>query len=63
RIAAGQAPQDGAFVARLAHDLLFYQGPPWVFTAAYVAFGLVVLGTWVLAPPRRPARRAAPRPA
>jgi len=42
-----------SFVARWIHRIMFYQAPEWVFTAAYVAFGLAVLATWWLVPPRR----------
>ncbi len=57
RMRAGQAPQEGTFVGRLAHDLLFYDGPPWVFAVCYCLFGLAVLVTLILAPPRWPWRR------
>lgn len=49
---AGQTVDELSFVARLARDLLFFEAPPWVFTVGYVAFGLVVVGTLVLIPPR-----------
>lgn len=49
---AGQTTDDATFVGRLLHNLIFYDAPPWVFTVAYVAFALVVLGTFLLAPPR-----------
>ena len=44
---------DAGFIERWLHAILFYDLPPWVFTAAYVAFALVVLGTFVAVPPRR----------
>ena len=50
---AGDATYHGAFLAEWVHELLFYQAPPWVFTTAYVLFGLAVLATFLLAPPRR----------
>jgi hypothetical protein len=52
RAAAGQEVNEGSFIGRLMHDLLFYEGPPWVFTTCYIAFALLVLATFVLAPPR-----------
>lgn len=54
---AGDGTYRGAFLANLVHDLLFYDAPKWVFTLAYTLFGLLVLGTFILAPPRltRPA--------
>ena len=53
RLEAGQSPENIPFLARLARDVLFYQAPAWVFTVAYVAFGLLVLGTIFLVPIRR----------
>lgn len=55
---AGQATYEGDFIAHWLGQLLFYQAPPWVFTAAYSAFTLLVVLSWVLVPPRRPWRRA-----
>jgi hypothetical protein len=55
---AGQSTYEGAFIANLVHDLLFYDGPPWVFTLCYTAFGALVVGTLFLVPPRW---RTAPR--
>ena len=60
RYEAGQAPEDVSFMARLAREVLFYQAPQWVFTASYVAFGLVVLLTFFRIPIRRGGRAAAP---
>jgi hypothetical protein len=53
RALAGDASDRGDFIADWVHRLLFYECPPWVFTLSYVLFGLVVLATFVLAPPRR----------
>lgn len=55
---AGQETYEGAFVANCVHDWLFYEGPPWVFTAVYTAFGLLVLISFIVAPPRWPGRKA-----
>jgi len=55
---AGQASYPGAFVGYWAHRLTFYQAPLWVFTLGYVLFGLAVLGTFVLAPPRWRGRKS-----
>ncbi len=48
---AGQDPSGETFMGRLLHELLFYQGPTWVFTSCYISFALLVLGTLVFAPP------------
>jgi hypothetical protein len=50
----GMAPQ--SFVGEWVQRLLFYRAPPWVFTAAYVAWALATLATLRLVPPRRKAR-------
>jgi Protein of Unknown function (DUF2784) len=51
---AGQTTYRGAFLANVVHDLLFYDVEPWVLTVAYTVFGLLVLISFVLAPPRSP---------
>lgn len=53
---AGQATYRGDFIGHWAHELLFYDAPPWVFTLAYTLFGVLVGATLWLAPPQR--RRA-----
>jgi hypothetical protein len=52
RIRAGQQTLEGDFIASWIHRLMFFRADPWVFTAIYVAFGLAVLATWIIAPPR-----------
>ncbi len=52
RAAAGQPVSGETFVGRLLHNLLFYSWPPWVFTSLYITFALLVLATFVFAPPR-----------
>jgi hypothetical protein len=49
---------DEGFIARAVHAWLFWDFPPWVFTAAYVGFAALVAATWWRHPPRR---RGAPR--
>ncbi|HQZ45037.1 MAG TPA: DUF2784 domain-containing protein [Usitatibacteraceae bacterium] len=44
---------DEAFIQRWLRALLYWRAPPWVFTAVYVAFGLLVAVTWWRVPPRR----------
>ncbi|MBI3865764.1 MAG: DUF2784 domain-containing protein [Planctomycetia bacterium] len=59
RTQAGHATYQGDFLGHWAHELLFYDAPPWVFTLIYAAFGALVLATFIVAPPRK---RAAPPP-
>ncbi len=54
---AGQAVYDGDFIAYWLNKILFYQAPPLVFIVAYSAFGLLVVLSWILVPPRRPWKR------
>jgi hypothetical protein len=43
------------------HDVLFFENvPAWVFTVCYSLFGLAVLATFVLAPPRWKRKDAIP---
>lgn len=51
---AGQAGYPGDFIGYWAHELLFYDAPPWVFTAAYTAVALLIVLGLFLAPPRWP---------
>jgi hypothetical protein len=53
REAAGQPVSDATFIGRLFHNLLFYEHvPPWVFTVLHIGCALLVIATFVLAPPR-----------
>jgi Protein of Unknown function (DUF2784) len=53
RVLAGQPPSGETFIGRLLHNLLFYTWPQWVFTTLYVSFALLVMATFIMAPPRR----------
>ena len=53
RVRAGQDPYGNAgFIAYWLHHVIFFTAPTWVFTVCYTVFGLLVVGTFVLAPPR-----------
>ena len=53
----GQGPTyAGSFIEHWLSRLLYYDAPPWVFTAAYSLFGLAVAATWWRFPPRRSSR-------
>lgn len=49
---AGQAAYPGDFIGNIVHEYLFYDADPQVFTIIYALFGLLVLVTFVIAPPR-----------
>jgi len=50
---AGASGYIGSFVEHWLQRLLYYDAPGWVFTLAYSVFGLAVVATWWLFPPRR----------
>lgn len=53
RQAAGQeVEKDLSFIARVVRLIVFYDFPSWVFTVLHIAFGLLVLFTYILIPPR-----------
>jgi uncharacterized protein DUF2784 len=64
RAIGGEASQSQDFIGYWVDRLIFYNFPSWVFTVAYVVFGILVTIVFVLAPPRLPGRRisAVPRP-
>jgi hypothetical protein len=54
---AGQTVQGESFLGRLLHNMLFIPIPPAWIPVLHIGFGVLVLLTFVLAPPRwRPAR-------
>jgi hypothetical protein len=63
REAAGQPVSDATFIGRLFHNLLFYENvPAWVFTVLHIGCALLVIATFVLAPPRLKSKaRTSPR--
>lgn len=54
RLKGGGEVYSGSFVGHWVHELMFYQGPQWVFTVCYCLFGAVVLATLILSRPNRP---------
>src|SRR5262249_3447668 len=60
---AGETTHSGSFMARLVHNIMFWNCPEWAFDAMHIGFAVLVLGTFVLFAPRWPWRRAAtPKP-
>ena len=51
RALAGQPLEEGSFVGRLFHKMLFLQIDPVWFPRLHISFGLLVLLTFLLAPP------------
>lgn len=49
---AGEETYRGGFIAYWLHQLLFYEAPPWVFSAAYTVFGFAVAVSWLKFRPR-----------
>lgn len=48
----GMRPESTSFIEHWVQAILFYDAPAWVFTTAYSLFGLLVLVTWWLFPPK-----------
>lgn len=51
---AGEPVEGGDFLARTLHGAIHIDLPynHWLFTASYLGFAILVLGTYILAPPR-----------
>lgn len=58
RILAGQSGYEGGFIAHWLQRLIYYDLPEWMFVTAYSAFGLLVVVSWIIVPPRNPRRRS-----
>ena len=54
RRAGGLDPHELDFIERWLHQVMFFRAPAWVFVVLYSTFGLVVVATFVLYPPRWP---------
>jgi len=53
RAQGGGSTYAGGFIEHWLQALLYWDAPPWVFTAAYTAFAALVAFTWIRFPPRR----------
>ncbi len=51
RVAGGESSYSDSFIQHWLHEILFYDFDPWIFTAAYTAFGILVFIAWILVPP------------
>lgn len=52
RAEAGAATYAGSFIQHWLHRMLYYRAPEWVFIAAYTVFGVLVLLSWFVVPPK-----------
>jgi hypothetical protein len=52
RAFAGQTVAQGSFIGRMLHEAIFYDCQPWILDLGHIAFALLVLATFLLAPPR-----------
>lgn len=59
---AGQETYRGAFIANCIHDCLFFDATPMTLAICYSIFGLLVLVSFIVAPPRRLESRKTPPP-
>ena len=53
RRAAGMGGEEGSFIGRIVGRLLYYDLPPWVFTAAYLALTALAVALMFWVPPRK----------
>lgn len=52
RMAGQSIDSDLSFIARLVRMIIFYDFPPWAFTFMHISFGVLVILTFILVPPR-----------
>jgi hypothetical protein len=57
RARAGQTRYPGDFVGYWAHRLIFYDAPPWMFTALYAGLTILIAAGFWLVPPRLASER------
>jgi len=53
RYPTGSVQERSSFIGSFIDSVLFYEAPGWVFTAIYAAFAMLVLITFIMAPPKR----------
>jgi len=61
RVQAGQASYQQSFIEDWIQRIIFYQAPPWIFILVYTVFGLIVIMTWWVFPPKRAGGRQTSR--
>jgi len=45
-----------SFIGNIIDSIVFYNAPVWLFTIIYAAFALIVVITFIIAPPKRKGR-------
>jgi hypothetical protein len=55
RLRCAPCPSDMkvSFIGNIIDSLLYYNAPGWLFTIIYITFAILVLLTFILAPPKR----------
>ena len=53
RLAGQTVEEDITFIGRLIRLIVFYDFPDWAFSVMYIGFGIMVVLTFVLIPPKR----------
>ena len=56
RYASNLSEEKVSFIGTIVDSLLFYNAPGWLFTIIYTAFAIVVVITFIIAPPKRKGR-------
>ena len=49
---AGSETYSGSFIQHWLQSFLYYSAPEWVFMAFYTGFGILVLASWFIVPPK-----------
>lgn len=53
RYALNLSEKEVSFIGTIVDSLLFYNAPGWLFTIIYTAFAILVVITFIIAPPTR----------
>ena len=53
RYASHPSVENVSFIGTIVDSLLYYDAPGWLFTIIYAAFALLVIITFIIAPPTR----------
>jgi len=56
RYAPNLSEEKVSFIGTIIDSLLYYNAPMWLFTLIYTAFAIIVLITFIIAPPKRKGR-------